>query len=190
MYDKGGARWDRRPGSICGTLSGSQEAGPHLTLCSLGVSRFHCVPHGGSSAGRRRVDVAFQLGVSVMTVSAGDSAAQQFSRKTDQDFVCNGLNSCHGSCAALLFCYENPFKHESNVFQIPKTVQTFFFTPSKYHYEQLVNFLLFCPCSPHMYCPFSSRLMTSLKCCLDLFHWSLVKMSSMQASNSAPLGPQ
>ena len=63
-------------------------------------------------------------------------------------------------------------------------------SPILHDYEQLVNFLLFCPCSPHMYCPFSSRLMTSLKCCLDLFHWSLVKMSSMQASNSAPLGPQ
>ena len=89
MYDKGGARWDKRPGSVCGMPSGSQEAGPRLTLCSLGVSRFHCVPHGGSSAGRGRVDGASQLGVSVMTVSAGDSATQQFSRKTDQDFVCN-----------------------------------------------------------------------------------------------------
>lgn len=62
LYHKGGAQWDESPGRVCVTLSGSQEAGPRLTLCSSGVSRFHCVPHGGSSAGRRHVGVASQPG--------------------------------------------------------------------------------------------------------------------------------
>lgn len=123
----GGAPWDRSPGSVCVTLSGSREAGPRLALCSLGVSRFLRVPHGGSSAGRQRVDVVSHLGVRVLTVSAGGSATQQFPRKTDQDFACDGLNSCHRSSAAkipsnvkvMYFKYQKHYKHFFHPIKVP-----------------------------------------------------------------------